>query len=90
MPVFDEDREVSNIMDYYQLGDMLGEGSFGTVRIARHKGTNTVCAIKIIDKVKIASGKDSKQYFDLLKSEIDIIQNMHHQNIVRIMQLVED
>ena len=46
----DEDREVANIRDYYVLGDMLGEGTFGTVRLAKHRDTDTICAIKIIDK----------------------------------------
>ena len=46
----DEDREVAEITDYYVLGDMLGEGTFGTVRLAKHRDTDTICAIKIIDK----------------------------------------
>ena len=33
-PCLDEDREVDDIRDYYDLGNMLGVGTFGTVRLA--------------------------------------------------------
>ena len=58
------------IQDYYEFHEVLGQGSFGQVRAAKHIGTNVECAIKIIDKVKLVKKQDSSIYFDLLKSEI--------------------
>ena len=47
-------KKVANVKERYKIGRVLGEGSFGQVRIALHRQANVKCAIKIIRKDKIA------------------------------------
>ena len=46
-------KYVKNIKDRYKIGRVLGEGSFGQVRIAMHRAADIKCAVKIIRKDKI-------------------------------------
>ena len=46
-------KYVENIKERYKIGRVLGEGSFGQVRIALHRLAGVKCAIKIIRKDKI-------------------------------------
>ena len=62
-----EDNDVTH---YYELGESVGRGEFGEVRVAKHLATNVVCAIKIIDKAALDEKQGSELYFDMLKSEI--------------------
>ena len=47
-------KVVTNIKDRYKIGRIIGEGSFGQVRLCLHRGANVKGAIKIIHKSKIA------------------------------------
>lgn len=42
-----------SITSFYTISDKLGEGSFGEVRLAVHKKTHEIRAIKIIYKDKL-------------------------------------
>jgi len=46
-------KKITNIKDRYKIGRVLGEGSFGQVRIAMHRQAQIKCAVKIIKKDKI-------------------------------------
>ncbi len=46
-------KKIDDILEYYQLFNTLGSGSFGEVVRAEHKKANVECAIKIIKKKKI-------------------------------------
>jgi len=50
-------KKIDNLKDRYKVGKVLGEGSFGQVRIALHKNANIKCAVKIIKKEKINEHK---------------------------------
>ena len=50
-------KEVKSIKERYKIGKILGEGSFGQVRVAQHRMANIKCAIKIIKKEKISEAK---------------------------------
>ena len=39
-----------NILDSFELNNVIGVGSFGRVVAGRHKKSNTPCAIKIMEK----------------------------------------
>ena len=43
-------KKIENIKDRYRIGRVLGEGSFGQVRIAEHRAAGIKCAIKLIPK----------------------------------------
>lgn len=47
-------KEILNIKDRYKIGKTIGSGSFGQVRLALHRKANVKCAIKIINKSKVA------------------------------------
>ena len=47
-------KSIDNIKERYKIGRVIGEGSFGQVRIALHRQANVKSAIKIIRKDKIA------------------------------------
>lgn len=46
-------KKITNIKDRYRIGRILGEGSFGQVRIAEHRQAGVKCAIKLIQKSKV-------------------------------------
>ena len=46
---------IDDINEIYEFGDILGKGSFGSVRSATRRGTNFVCAVKVIDKKSLES-----------------------------------
>jgi len=50
-------KKVENIKERYKIGRVLGEGSFGQVRIAMHRQAEIKSAIKIIRKDKISEHK---------------------------------
>ena len=39
-------KKVENIKENYKIGRVLGEGSFGVVRIAQHRKTEIKCITK--------------------------------------------
>ena len=49
-----------------------------------HTRTELECAVKIIDKEKLKERKDSSVCFKLLRSEIDVLQQTNHPNIVHV------
>ena len=67
------------------LGQKLGEGTFGVVRLATHILTGEKVAVKILDKQKISKNSDKKR----LEREIKILKIMHHNNIVQLYNVIE-
>ena len=61
----------------------LCSGTFATVRRCRDRTTNDVYAVKIISKKNI--GSDAK----LLQSEVDIMRNVDHPNIIKLYDVYE-
>lgn len=72
----------TNILNDYTIGKNLGSGSFGTVRLATHKKTNNQRAIKIIKK----ADNDNEK----LLSEVNILSNITHPNIMQIYEVYDD
>ena len=73
-----------NIIDY-KFENKIGEGRFGKVRLAIHKGTNIKVAIKIIDKNQIKL-KEDRQRID---SEISILKQIKHYNLSKLFSCIE-
>ena len=74
----------SRVEDHYAFGEELGRGSFAKVRAGRHYKTSEKVAIKIIDKNSI----DVK--IESLKTEVKILMNVKHPNIVNLLDVFED
>ena len=70
---------------HFILGERLGQGTFGFVRVATHSLTGERVAIKILDKEKIIKEKDKVH----LKNEIKILKKLRHTNIVQLYGVID-
>lgn len=61
----------------------LGSGLYGTVRKCRHRETGQWCAVKSIKKKKVSE-------IEALKREITILQQVKHNNIIKLIDVFED
>jgi len=77
-----------DIRDKYDLGKVLGSGSFGQVREARLKeNADEVRAVKMIEPDK-GDGEWSNQA--IFVREVGLLQQMKHENIIRYYDFYED
>ena len=68
----------------YELCEILGVGSFATVRRARHVKSGLEFAVKCLDKAQIEKQNMSKQ----LKREIAIMRIIKHPRVVRFYEVL--
>lgn len=71
-------------MDKYQLLEFIGEGSFAKVHKGRRKYSGQIVAMKFISKL----GKSEKELRNL-KREIEILKQLHHENIIQMLDNFE-
>ncbi|KAK4418858.1 CBL-interacting protein kinase [Sesamum alatum] len=74
----------SILMHRYELGKLLGQGTFAKVYHARDIKTGTSVAIKIIDKEKIVK----VGMMDQIKREISVMRLVSHPNIVQLYEVM--
>ena len=81
------DYELTTLKDMKQfiLGDKLGQGSFGTVRLATHLLTGERVAIKILERARIKEKIDKTR----IEREISILKRLIHPYIIRIYSVIE-
>lgn len=72
----------AKVEEFYEIADILGEGSFGSVSSATHKATGASRAIKAMTKKKV----ERKE----LEAEIEIMKHLDHPNIVKLYEVFED
>eukprot|EP00045_Choanoeca_perplexa_P009186 m.87627 g.87627 ORF g.87627 m.87627 type:complete len:628 (-) comp14786_c0_seq1:88-1971(-) len=75
----------SEITDHYVVKDTVGTGGFAKVKLARHRISGEKVAIKVMDKAHLAKTDDLKR----VALEIQALQELRHQNISRLYQVVE-
>ncbi|KAF8208416.1 hypothetical protein K438DRAFT_1812186 [Mycena galopus ATCC 62051] len=68
----------------YQLGDSLGKGAFGQVYRALNWATGETVAVKEIQLSNIPKGELGE-----IMSEIDLLKNLNHENIVKYKGFVK-
>ncbi|CAD6236705.1 unnamed protein product [Miscanthus lutarioriparius] len=74
------------LMGKYELGRLLGHGTFAKVYYARHVGTGDNVAIKVLDKEKaVKSG-----LVPHIKREIAVLRRVRHPNIVHLFEFRPD
>jgi serine/threonine protein kinase len=73
------------VEDTYKIGDIIGQGSFSTVRKAMHYDTNTERAIKIIAKNSISETQKLT-----VNEETEVLKSFDHPNIIKIIEVIED
>ncbi|EFJ13416.1 hypothetical protein SELMODRAFT_450109, partial [Selaginella moellendorffii] len=75
------------IGDNYELGEELGRGQFGVIRLCRHRSTGERLACKSIAKAKLTSAADVRD----VQREIEIMQQLAgNPHIVGLRDVVED
>ncbi|XP_059668121.1 CBL-interacting protein kinase 2-like [Cornus florida] len=74
----------SVLMQRYELGRLLGQGTFAKVHYARNLKTGTGVAIKIIDKEKVLK----VGMIDQIKREISVMRLVRHPNIVQLYEVM--
>ena len=68
----------------YILGDTLGLGTFGKVRLGEDSSTGVKRAIKVIDKDKIRAAGMGEQ----IKREIRVMKAMQHDHVVQLVEVL--
>ncbi|KAH7913954.1 hypothetical protein BJ138DRAFT_1144840 [Hygrophoropsis aurantiaca] len=74
----------SKLLNDYQLGDSLGKGAFGQVYRALNWATGETVAVKEIQLSNIPKGELGQ-----IMSEIDLLKNLIHPNIVKYKGFVK-
>ncbi|XP_004500345.1 CBL-interacting protein kinase 18 [Cicer arietinum] len=72
------------LMERYELGRLLGQGTFGKVYYARSAVTNQSVAIKAIDKDKVMRTGQG----DRIKREISVMKLARHPNIIQLFEVM--
>ena len=75
------------ISDLYEIGNTLGKGSFGEVKVCTHKLTGVKHAMKIVSKVEISKHPMTVR---LMENELKVLQNTEHPHIIRVIELLQD
>ena len=70
----------------YEIGETLGTGSFGRVRISKNKKTNEYVAMKIMKKVEILKSKQA----DHIANEIKILSMIDHPFVIKFDGFTQD
>ncbi|CAA7014141.1 unnamed protein product [Microthlaspi erraticum] len=80
----DKSNPPSLILGKYQMGRLLGHGTFAKVYLARNAASGESVAIKVIDKEKVLkSGLIAH-----IKREISILRRVRHPNIVQLFEVM--
>ncbi|KAE7995858.1 hypothetical protein FH972_000623 [Carpinus fangiana] len=72
------------LLGRFEVGKLLGHGTFAKVYHARNVKTNEGVAIKVIDKEKILKGG----LIAHIKREISILRRVRHPNIVQLFEVM--
>ncbi|XP_009602782.1 CBL-interacting protein kinase 2-like [Nicotiana tomentosiformis] len=79
-----ESKGSTVLMERYELGKLLGQGTFAKVHHARDLKTRLNVAIKMIDKEKIVK----VGMIDQIKREISVMRLVRHSNIVQLYEVM--
>jgi len=69
----------------YEILQVIGKGAFGEVKKVIHKLTGDIRAMKIIKKDKV-----DEAYLRSLNTEISILKQLDHPNIVKLYEIYQD
>ncbi|CAD8119762.1 unnamed protein product [Paramecium sonneborni] len=74
-----------SITKVYTLGQVLGQGAFGKVWKVTHKTTGLIRAMKQIRKQELIKEDEQKMF-----SEMNLLKNLDHPNVVKLYELYQD
>ena len=75
----------ADFFDFYEELEVIGNGKFGLVKLAKYKKTQMYVAVKTLRKNEM-SNKD----LELQKWEIEILKICQHPNIIRLIDIFEN
>jgi calcium/calmodulin-dependent protein kinase I len=75
----------SNILELYNITDVLGSGSFSLVKLAENNATKEKVAVKIMEKKKMSSTR-----LESARMEIEIMKICQHPNIIHFIDSYEN
>ncbi|XP_027184915.1 CBL-interacting protein kinase 2 [Coffea eugenioides] len=78
------ENTVSVLMERYELGRLLGQGTFAKVYYGRNISSGQSVAIKMIDKEKILR----VGLIDQIKREISVMRLVKHPNVVQLYEVM--
>ncbi|KAL5575217.1 hypothetical protein UlMin_016916 [Ulmus minor] len=78
------EKKGSILMQRYELGRLLGQGTFAKVYYARNLGSGENVAIKMIDKEKVLR----VGLIDQIKREISVMRLVKHPNVVQLREVM--
>jgi serine/threonine protein kinase len=78
--------DLPKVLCGYMIKKVLGQGSFGTVKLGVHPKTGEQVAIKTLNYKAVRSPKE----LDMIQREKDILKTLDHPNIVKLKEVVED
>ena len=67
------------------MGKVIGEGTFGKVRLGTHSLTGEKVAIKVLEKNRITDLADVER----VVREIHILKLIRHPNIIQLYEIIE-
>ena len=85
--VLDESSDIHTPIGNYNFVEFLGKGQFGSVYKVETMDTGEVFAIKEVSK-KSLSG--NKKLAELFQTEIKVMKEMNHINILKCYETLED
>lgn len=71
--------------DFYGFGKVLGQGSFGKVRLAWHRLAGTQVAIKSYEKSKMTE----EHHWKRVKQEIKLMERLNHPHVIRMLEMID-
>ena len=74
-----------NIKETYKIEGTIGRGSFATVKKAKNRASGLRFAVKVLSKKKMNDEDKAST-----KTEIDILKQMDHPNVVKLVDVFED
>nr|CAB3264473.1 NUAK family SNF1-like kinase 1 [Phallusia mammillata] len=75
-----------NVKSRYEFQQTLGKGTYGKVKLAQHKHTRKLVAVKTIRKDRIKETSDMKH----IRREMEIMASIQHENIIQIHEVFEN
>ncbi|KAL0487448.1 calcium/calmodulin-dependent protein kinase [Acrasis kona] len=81
--LFYKEAKTYDIKKDYDIGRVLGSGTFSTVKLATQKSDSRQVAVKIIDKTNLQVNTDS------LRTEVKILKSVEDPNIVELIDIYE-
>lgn len=85
-------EKLGNIMvrtdfhERYEVRQVLGEGGFAKVYLAKNLVDQSLCAVKAFKKDKL---KKQTRGRAAIRNEVDVLQNLDHPNIMKLIEVHE-